>query len=158
MSDHTLVTELPTRTACQIIGVTKSQYYDWRQMKLLPAHEGSARMSQREAVHVAVLHMLCSRLGGSFGRMAFRNVRDDLGKTIGSKFEIVWVEGYRSARLVHSDSELAEAVRINAAVLVITPEDELTRLTKAWTAELEDRLHNTAAVKRTRRKGTSQAV
>ena len=115
-------------------------------------------MSQREALHVAILHMLCSRLGGSFGRIAFRHVRDDLVKTIGSKFEIVWVESHRSARLVRSDSELAGAVKVNAAVLVITPEDELIRVTKVWTAELEDRLHNTAAVKRARRKGTSQAV
>jgi DNA-directed RNA polymerase subunit K/omega len=90
--------------------------------------------------------------------MAFRNVRNDLMKTIGSQFEIVWVESHRSARLVHSDSQLTEAVRVNTAVLVIAPDDELARLAKVWAAELEDRLHNTAAVKRARRKSTSQAV
>ncbi len=62
-TDHSL--KLPIRTACGILKVAKSQYYDWRQMQLLGAREDSLRMSEREGTHVAVLHLLCTGLGPS---------------------------------------------------------------------------------------------
>lgn len=155
-TDHSL--KLPIRTACGILKVAKSQYYDWRQMQLLGAREDSLRMSEREGTHVAVLHLLCTRLGPSSGRIAFRQIRDELANTIGLRFEIVWCEDHRLARLVHSDVELAEAARIESAVLVIRPENELVRVTNAWHAEADDRRHNTNSVKRARGRKASKAV
>jgi len=152
MSDTAPITTLPIRAACQVLGITPSQYYDWRNMKLLDNRPASSQVSEREAMQLAVLHLLSIRIGGAFGRIAYRQIRQDVIATIGSAFEIVWVEHHRSAVVVRSDGDLVAAAKVDAPILVIRPKDELVRMSRAWERELEDRRHNLGSVKRSRQR------
>jgi hypothetical protein len=149
---------LPIRAACQILAITAGQYYDWRKMKLLGDHPGSSRVSSHEAMQLAVLGLLCSRIGGKFGRMAYRQIQQEVAATIGTTFEIVWVEHSRSAVVVRSDPELLAALKVEYPLLIIRPHEQLVRLSRVWDLELEERNLNLGAVKRGRQSSTSRSL
>ncbi len=148
---------IPVEALASILGVKPSQYYSWRATKLFGAAPSGDGVSQRDALEATVIHFLEVQLGPAFGRIAYRQIREEHLRTIPpGGFEIVWCAKDRSAILTRTDDELSKAVRCGSAVLVIQPASEIARVIRAWKVEVEDRSQNLGAVKR-RRKAASSA-
>lgn len=146
---------LPVLAACSILAISPGHFYDWRSTGLFgpPPATAQAKLSERDAVEAATVKVLTTALGASYGRLAYRTVRDAVLSTVPpTAFEIVWVEQNRSATLVRTDEELAAAVRCEAPAVVVQPAREISRVLKAWQVEVGERTRSLGAVRRARRR------